>query len=80
MKNYRILSATKVDKLAEYVETAINDGWELRGDVFIVKGMVNQSIIKITTARPSMWSDCREPGCNEPTEHGSHYCLEHPEG
>ena len=60
MKNYRILSATNVDTLAEYIETAINDGWELRGDVFKTHShesspdgaMVNQPIIKVTADRP----------------------------
>jgi hypothetical protein len=35
MKHYRILSATNEDTLAEYVEKAINDGWELIGDLKI---------------------------------------------
>lgn len=78
MKNYRILSATTVDQLAEYVEAAINDGWELYGVVFLTKkeGMVNQPILKITTSRPSRWTDCRAVGCNEPIVRDN-YCLLH---
>ena len=62
MKNYRILSASNVDTLAEYIERALNDGWVRQGDVFLTHsaqgvplgGMVNQSIIKITSDRPSV--------------------------
>lgn len=52
MKNYKILSATNVDTLADYIEKALNDGWNLSGDVFNTQngGKVNQSIIKITRA------------------------------
>lgn len=78
MKNYRILSATNVDTLAEYVETAINDGWELHGFVFKTHihkeapggAMVNQAIIKITTDRPGVLNESRniippKPKCPE---------------
>ena len=79
MKNYKILESTNVDTLAEYVEAAINDGWDLSGFVFTTKGgkMVNQAIIKITAGRPVTWADCQAPGCNEPTERGTLWCLEH---
>lgn len=79
MKNYRILSATNVDQLAEYVEQAINDGWELHGFVFLTKrgGIVNQPILKVTADRPSRWADCRAPECNEPTVSGTNYCHFH---
>jgi len=62
MKNYKILAATNIDTLAEYVERALNDGWELQGDVFLTKpkGMVNQAILKITRTYPSD-TDKRHP-------------------
>lgn len=53
MKHYRILSATNEDTLAEYIETAINDGWELAGPMAIgpvntpAGGQFYQPIIKV---------------------------------
>lgn len=58
MKHYKILSAEGVgaeDILAEYVQTAINDGWELAGTMQIGPGKVYpsfyQPIIKIKPDR-----------------------------
>lgn len=57
MKHYRILSATNEDTLAEYVEQAINDGWELAGPLTVSSDSTlgptfYQSIIKIQADRP----------------------------
>jgi len=70
MKNYKILTAKGVDELAEAVTIALNDGWELVGDVFIGKSSFderqrfNQAIIKTVVDRPSMLT--------EAVEHRSH--------
>jgi len=63
MKNYKILTAKNVDKLAEDVTIALNDGWELVGGVFIGKSnfdegqRFNQAIIKTVVDRPSMLTE-----------------------
>ncbi len=70
MKNYKILTAKGVDELAEAVTTALNDGWELVGGVFIgtssfdERQRFNQAIIKTVVDRPSMLT--------EAVEHRSH--------
>jgi hypothetical protein len=58
MKHYRILSATNEDTLAEYVEQAINDGWELASPLTISSDVHTgstfyQPIIKIKRSTPS---------------------------
>ena len=67
MKNYKILSAKNVDKLAEDVTMALNDGWELVGGVFLSESIsesafdekqrFNQAIIKTMVDRPSMLTE-----------------------
>ena len=81
MKNYRILTNKKVDDLAAEVEIAINDGWEIAGRVFMYKSdfglMFNQPIIKTTTDRPLVSSDCHVENCNEPAIRETKYCHFH---
>ena len=85
MKHYRILTAGDPDELAADVEVAINDGWELTGlmteyiDQMYGKQTFAQPIIKTSASRPSRpsrWTDCRAPGCNEPVVRDN-FCLLH---
>lgn len=78
MKHYRILESKNVDGLAEQVETAINDGWEIAGNVFTTDAPgFFQPILKITADRTLQWRDCVKEGCNDPTDRDSNYCAQH---
>ena len=83
MKHFKVLQYESVDKLADAVEVAINDGWDVAGQMFVsISGFdhgqrYNQPIIKTSRGDYSGWKDCISPECNDPCIEGSNYCKSH---
>ena len=77
MKHFKVLRYADIDELAEAVEIAINDGWELHGPIIPSQLYYNQAITKVSREDYKGWKDCVKPGCNEYTVRGSNYCNQH---
>lgn len=83
MKHFRVLQYETVDDLAKAVEHALNDSWELAGQMFTAdRGFdlgdcYNQPIIKTTPDRPGRWDECANSNCRKSHTQGSNYCDEH---
>lgn len=83
MKHFKVLQYHDIDELAAAIEVAINDGWDLVGQMFVAPPTMmamasyNQAITKTSRGEYKGWMDCIKPKCNEPTEEESVYCKEH---
>ena len=89
MKHFKVLQYDNVDALAEAIEIAINDNWEIVGHMFVSKDrdhstdrdhvLYNQPIMKTTRDTNRPWNMCIVIDCPNHSVKGSNYCHSHKE-